>query len=303
MNKWIFVFCVLVMLQACTKSSKRETPTEGSIKVAADPAVSKMSGQIVDAFTHIYGYANVEFQEMRAADAINALLDDSVRVIIIPGTLTLEQIDALKKKNIYPTIQPVAKDAIAVIIHPDNPDSMLRIDVLKAIADGSITNWNQLNPKQTSREIEIVIDQAGASVAMYLQDSLLQGKALASGIHTIGSNQDVIHYVSQNIHAIGFVGVNWICNSNDSMAIGFLQQVRPVHLKNEQDGSYYLPFQAWIGQELYPLRRTVNAISLETRSGLGTGFISFAAGDKGQRVVLKSGLMPATKPVRQVRLQ
>jgi len=47
----------------------------------------------------------------------------------------------------------------------------------------------------------------------------------------------------------------------------------------------------------------VNAISLETRSGLGTGFISFAAGDKGQRVVLKSGLMPATKPVRQVRLQ
>lgn len=303
MNKVIWTICFALVLLACGRRSKRETPTEGAIKVAADPAVAKMSGQIVDAFTHIYGYAQVELQEMRAADAINALLVDSFRVIIIPGSLLPEQIDALRKKNIYPTIQPVAKDAIAVIIHPDNPDSMLTLDVIKSIVAGDITVWNQINGTSSNQNMELVLDQAGASVAMYLQDSLLEGKSLAAGIKALGDNNAVIDYVAQNKYAIGFVGVNWICNANDSMAIGFLQQVRPVHIQNPEDGSYYLPFQAWIGQELYPLRRTVNAISLETRSGLGTGFISFAAGDKGQRVVLKSGLMPATKPVRQVRLQ
>jgi phosphate transport system substrate-binding protein len=37
--------------------------------------------------------------------------------------------------------------------------------------------------------------------------------------------------------------------------------------------------------------------------GLSTGFLSFMAGDKGQRIVLKSGLMPAQKPVRMIELQ
>jgi len=247
MNKLIWAICFAFILFACGKRSKRETPTEGAIKVAADPAVAKMSEQIVDAFTHIYGYAQVDMQEMRAADAINALLVDSFRVIIIPGTLLPEQIDALKKKNIYPTIQPIAKDAIAVIIHPDNPDSMLRLEVLKAIVAGDITQWQQISKSSPQQNIELVLDQAGASVAMYLQDSLLQGKPLAAGIKALGDNTQVIDYVAQNKYAIGFVGVNWICNANDSMAIGFLQQVRPVHIQNPDDGSYYLPFQAWIG--------------------------------------------------------
>jgi phosphate transport system substrate-binding protein len=52
----------------------------------------------------------------------------------------------------------------------------------------------------------------------------------------------------------------------------------------------------------YPLTRDVVIISREIGTGLGTGFISFAASDKGQRIVLKSGLVPVTMPVRIVNI-
>jgi phosphate transport system substrate-binding protein len=44
-------------------------------------------------------------------------------------------------------------------------------------------------------------------------------------------------------------------------------------------------------------------ICREPYSGLGTGFVSFVAGDQGQRIILKSGLVPATMPVRLIQVK
>ena len=66
---------------------------------------------------------------------------------------------------------------------------------------------------------------------------------------------------------------------------------------------YYQPFQGYLAQGTYPLRRNLYIISREARAGLGTGFASFVASDKGQRIFLKSGLLPATMPIRLVSVK
>jgi phosphate transport system substrate-binding protein len=63
------------------------------------------------------------------------------------------------------------------------------------------------------------------------------------------------------------------------------------------------PFQAYVALKQYPLWRNVQITLREPRVGLGTGFASFVASDSGQRIVLKSGLVPATAPVRIVELK
>jgi len=44
-------------------------------------------------------------------------------------------------------------------------------------------------------------------------------------------------------------------------------------------------------------------INREYFSGLGTGFAQFIAGEKGQRIFLKSGLVPAQMPIRLVEVK
>jgi phosphate transport system substrate-binding protein len=67
---------------------------------------------------------------------------------------------------------------------------------------------------------------------------------------------------------------------------------------NLDQSIYYLPQQGSIYQKTYPFHREVYLLSREIFSGLGSGFIAFVTGEKGQRIVLKSGLVPATMPVR-----
>ena len=69
-----------------------------------------------------------------------------------------------------------------------------------------------------------------------------------------------------------------------------------------RDSLYYQPYQAYLAGNEYPLLRDVVMISREARSGLATGFMAFVASDKGQRIVLKSGLVPATMPIRIVEV-
>jgi len=89
--------------------------------------------------------------------------------------------------------------------------------------------------------------------------------------------------------------------------MSFINKVKIAEIappdSSEGTGSYYKPYQAYIATHYYPLWRTVYIISREARTGLGTGFASFVAGEKGQKIILRSGLVPASMPVRLVELK
>src|SRR5262249_4798817 len=99
------------------------------------------------------------------------------------------------------------------------------------------------------------------------------------------------------------MGVNWVSDKNDSTVNDFLEKVKVVSLAPEGSGvnpEYYKPYQAYIALKHYPLIRDVFCVSRESRAGLGTGFASFIASDKGQMIVRRAGMLPATIPVRIV---
>ena len=60
------------------------------------------------------------------------------------------------------------------------------------------------------------------------------------------------------------------------------------------------PYQAFIGLRQYPFWREISAISREPRVGLATGFIGFMKNDRGQRIILKTGVVPANAPIRYI---
>jgi phosphate transport system substrate-binding protein len=66
---------------------------------------------------------------------------------------------------------------------------------------------------------------------------------------------------------------------------------------------YYKPYQAYMVDKIYPLTREIYLINTEPRNGLATGFSAFVASDKGQRIILKSGILPAVAPTRVVNIR
>jgi len=87
--------------------------------------------------------------------------------------------------------------------------------------------------------------------------------------------------------------------------MNFSRKINVVAVSQQfmNDGSYYRPQQGFIYNKSYPFVREVYLISRETFVGLGSGFINWACGEQGQRIVLKSGLVPATMPIRLVQIR
>lgn len=303
LNFFIFSIFALFIAGCADREKSRsalDNTTSGSIKIAVDESLRPLIEAEINAFEGIYRDAHIEATYTSEANAINIMLNDSARLAIVTRKLTSDEQGLLDKVKIPGRQMTIAKDGVALILHKENPDTLLRWDHLQAILDGTISNWNQINPKSPSLNIEVVFDHPNSGILRHLRDTLKNIATIPPNCFAVNSNEAVIDYVSKKRNAIGLIGVAWISDDDDSTANSFLATVRVAALAS--DSEYYQPYQAYIAQKSYPLTREVIIISREARSGLGSGFLSFIASDKGQLVVLKAGLVPATMPVRIVEI-
>ncbi|MGV3586783.1 MAG: PstS family phosphate ABC transporter substrate-binding protein [Adhaeribacter sp.] len=303
---WAIFLCTGIA--ACNRSGEiSDTPTSGKMKISVDESFAPITDSHVYTFQKLYKYAKVTAAYRPEGEVIKDLLKDSARLAIIARQLTPSEMEYFEKIKITPRVNKVAIDGVALIVHPENTDTLLAIPQLKDIFTGKVTSWKGINPKSKLSDITIVFDNNNSSTARYVIDSINQKQPLPAKAFASKSNPALVDYVANNPNAIGVIGVNWISDFDDSTAIGFLKKIKVVAVGRKinptEPDSYYQPFQGYLAAGTYPLRRDLYIISREARAGLGTGFASFVAGDKGQRIFLKSGLVPATMPVRLVNIR
>ncbi|MBA3705652.1 MAG: phosphate ABC transporter substrate-binding protein, PhoT family, partial [Bacteroidetes bacterium] len=113
---------------------------------------------------------------------------------------------------------------------------------------------------------------------------------------------EVIEYVATHKNALGLLSVNWISDMDDSLTTNILKKVKVLAIQKDTASEAFKAYQAYIKTKDYPFTRNVYMINRQTRAGLGMGFVSFVAGDKGQLMILKAGLIPSIAPVRMVEI-
>lgn len=302
----VFLGLAVVALAACNSDPKteRDTSTTGTIGIRVDETLQPIIESQVHAFEGIYRYANINAEYKAEGLVFKDLLDDSSRIAIVSRQLTNQEKAVFDQRKITPRYTRIAIDAVALIVNNKNQDTLLTMNQLRDIFSGKITNWKQLNPESGLRDIALVFDNNNSSTARYMRDTLIAGKPLPPTATASNSHPALIDYVAKNENAIGVIGINWVSDRDDTTSVNFLKQIKVVGISTEDNpittDSYFQPYQAYIAQGDYPLRRFWYIISTEGRAGLGTGFAAYVASDRGQRIILKSGLVPATMPVRVV---
>jgi phosphate transport system substrate-binding protein len=308
-NRVFLAATIVVVISSCNRSNFTEdlsdTPTSGNLKISCDASYQPLMDTQVNTFTSLYSLAHINIGYKPETDVINDLLNDSAKVIITGKMLTDAQQKYLESRKCYPRSTKIAVDAIALIVNNENPDTLLTLSQLKEMLTGSISSWNKLNSKNKLDSIRIVFDNNNSGNTRFIKEKFLGEKNFPANCFAVKTNPEVISYVQDHKYALGIIAVNWISDINDSTANNFRKSIKVVALKNDtssENQDYYQPFQAYVALNQYPLTRDVYLINRESRHGLGTGFASFVAGDKGQRLVRLAGLLPATMPVRIIKL-
>jgi phosphate transport system substrate-binding protein len=288
-----------MVLSSCADRDKQgkvlDTPTAGSIKIAVDESLKPLIDAEIQAFEGIYRNAKIEVTYTSEGEAINAMMQDSARLAIVTRKLVDDEVKLLQRQTIVPYQLTVAKSGVALIANKITSDTVIDLTVLKALLSGKNEFIDGLSESQ-----HIVFDQPNSGIIRFLKDTLGLTGGLSANCFAVKGNSAVVDYITKTKNAIGLIDLSWISDHDDSTTTAFLNSVKVMAILG--DSVAYQPYQAYLAQGRYPLIRNVEIISREARAGLGSGFMAFVASDKGQRIVLKAGLLPATMPIRIVEV-
>jgi phosphate transport system substrate-binding protein len=308
---YTFLTIIVLTVFSCNRYksaiTRTDTPTSGVARIAGDECLEPVIREEIAVFTSLNLDAQIFPVFTSEQEIFNLLLSDSLRVVVAARDITELEIKHLKSLKRFPRSQKIATDGVALIINKDNKDSLLSIFDLKKIITGEISNWAHFNTSLSEkRPITVVFDQQNSSTLRFITDSITMGLKMGEHCVAAKSNLEVINYVAKQPNALGIIGVNWISNPKDSTSLSFDNSIRVVSLSREiipTKEDSYKPFPAYLATGDYPLQRDIYVIISDVMGGLPSGFVSFMAGDSGQRIILKAGLVPATRPTRLVNLK
>ena len=306
MLRFLLVFTIVSVLWiSCTERDKSgkvlDTITTGEIAVAVEEGYKPVIASCIDVFDSIYRTAKINPRYVSEGEAVNLLIHDSVQVVVIGRKLTTEELAYFQSRGFTPATTPIAYDALGIILHPANRDSVLTVQQVSDILSGKITTWKDINPKTALGNIQLVFDNPLSGTLRYVRDSIIAGQELSKQASALKSNAEVIDYVSKNKNAIGIIAANWISDTDDGGVQKFMKEIRIADVAKETGKVGYGPYQAFLATGDYPFKRTIYIINAQgRRNGLGAGLSSYLAKD-GQRIMLKDGLLPANAVTRLVK--
>jgi phosphate transport system substrate-binding protein len=263
-----------------------DNPNNGTIHISVDESFKPVIDSQIQVFEALNPGAKIIAEYKSEAECFKDLQKDSTRLILVTRGLTIEEENFYKEKLSYiPRYTKVANDAIAVIVNKDDPDSIFYLGDIRSILQGTTAN----------KQVAVFDGLSGTSTARFVMDSILRGKPLnPTKVFPEKSSQDVIDYVEKNKNVLGFIGVSWIGNPEDTTQLSFLTKVKIASLECKcPEKTFVKPYQANIMTKRYPLVRGLYYILKENYNGLGSGFAGFLELEKGQLIFRRAYLGPA----------
>lgn len=287
---YIIFFLAIVFVVSCNqgnKSKEEETILKGSAFIYVDETLTPIIEEQVAVFENKYE-AKINLISKSESETVNSLFNEKGAIAILSRNLTPEELEIFKQRKINPKITPFGTDAVAFVANRNNQDSLIALkDVISFMQGNSVSSIKGL-----------VFDNFNSSTVRYLK-SLAGIKTIPEkDVFSFKTNDEVIKHVSENDGMIGVVGVNWLSQPKPDMQ-KYVDNVNTLSVKGLNGDNYYLPSQNNIAEKKYPLARDLYIINCQGYSGLGMGFASFVGGDIGQRIILKSGLLPVRIPTRK----
>ncbi len=294
MNKFLllpFVSLLLTLLSCNNQETDRnETILKGSLEVLVDESLAPIVKEQLAVFEYSYSDADITLVIKPENMVVNDLLNDVAEVAVLTRLLNAQELKIYQTRGFQPRVTRFATDAIALITNVQNADTTITVDEIIAIMRGN-------------GEKSLVFDNSNSGTVRYMRELAGVDELPQDGVYAVDSNPGVIEFVASNRNSIGVLGVNWIVKP-DSTSRESMSQIRVLKVGTSSgDGGkqgFYEPSQSNLAEGLYPLSRSVYLINAQPRYGLGMGFAAFLGGDRGQRIVLKSGLMPDSLPPREL---
>jgi phosphate transport system substrate-binding protein len=292
MHKLFLSSALLILFSiGCKKANDNaETIIKGATTIVVDESILPIAEDEVAVFENKYN-AKITLVPQSEAECINSLTSGKVSIAILSRKLSEAEAKVFRQKKIQPRETAFATDGIALIRNKNTTDSL--------IALSSVIDFLKQKPSAIKG---LVFDNPNSSTVSYFKNLAQLNAMPTKNVFSFNTNNQVIKYVAENEGMVGIIGLNWLMQPTAEVE-SLIGKITILKIKDSNKQNYYYPTQDNIAGQDYPLARDLYIVNCQGGEGLGMGFASFLAGQIGQRIVLKSGLVPKIMPGRNIRVQ
>ncbi len=307
--KKIMLFTALIAAIAfngCDYTVKKSVSTTGEITIGVDEGISPVVKEEAAVFMRLNNEAKVNLVVKTTKEVIADLNNGTYKTIVVGRDLTKEEADIFASNKIEIKKSSFARDGIGVIVNPKNLITKLNYNELKRIFTGEQKEWSELdgdNKDMFTGKIKVYITRKNASIHDVFKQKVLAGAEFGPNDIICSTSTQMMNEIKSNENAIGFISMAWITVSNDTLD----ESVKPLKIAAVEPntgavGNYVGLHQGYIANKTYPLVTEAYIFTTDFSMNLSVGFSSFMSSYDGQRIVLKSGLVPVTQPVKIIQL-
>ena len=272
-----------------TNEKGSKTTVIETMSVLVDEAILPIATEQVEVFKSSFGEYDIKLIPLPEIEAINALIQGDAEMAILARELSAEESARFKQRQLNPRIFPIFYDGVVLINNVASPDTSIDINSLTSLLKGEEIGKT------------LVFDNINSSSVRKVKELTKVEKISARSVKAMKHSKEVIDAVLENPQTIGIMSYGQYIDCRAQF--GEENKIRILSLESLKDGEpngYFKPSQSTLATDEYALKSTFYVLNYQPRIGLGTTFSGFLTGDRGQRIVLRAGLLPFKMPGREI---
>ncbi len=304
----IYAFCVLAIVllgYACSNSkttdkkgagdgSEQVVPSSndiltGEMTIVVDEAVFPIIKEQMEVFKSSYTNANFKLLPLPEREAINAIIEGKGAMAILARELSDAENAGFKQRKITPRVFPIFYDGVVFVNNIASPDTSITIHTLKTLLNGE------------NADKVLLLDNLNSSMVRRIKEYAKVDKISSKSVKPLTSSEELLKQLSENNNQIGVLSYGQYLDYRRKFGEANKFRILSVQtLAADGKETYFKPSQSTFATDEYALKTTFYVLNYQPNMGLGIGFSAFLTGDRGQRVALKAGILPATMPGREI---
>ncbi len=288
---WIFPLLILFLfLAGCGQS---ETAAENPLTIS-DTIENKGSDTIVnlalawaERYQKLHPDVKLSVTGGGSGTGIAALINGTVDIANASRQIKPEEREAAQDNGTNPVEFVIARDAIAVIINPNNPVDELTLEQISAIYSGEIKNWGEVGGED--RPIVRLSRETNSGTHVYFLEEVIRlgdkdsQTLFSSDTLLLPSSEGIGVEIRQNPNAIGYDGLGYVT-----------EDMKVVAVARESDADFFMPSARTVNNGEYPIARDLYMYTNGEPTGAVEEYINWIQSKEAQQIVTELGFVPIT---------
>jgi len=215
---------------------------------------------------------------------IAAMINGTVDIANASRAMKQKEIDSAKGNGIDPVEFVVARDAIAVVVNPENPVDTLTLEQISDMYTLKITNWQEVGGED--RPIVLLSRESNSGTYVYFLENVIRlgdkesELLFAPDTLLMPSSEGISAEVRQNPNAMGYDGLGYVTHDQKVIAVA-----------RDDAGPFVLPSVDTVNDGSYPISRPLYMYTAGEPTGAIKVYLDWILGD-GQIIVPELGFVP-----------